>query len=64
MEKEEENGARVQKQSPPFSEIMQQTVHQHESQITVWLLALEDSFIVINNNQTLSNCCLDQYFQY
>lgn len=46
---------------PPFSEIMQQTVYQHESHITVWLLALEDSFIVINNNQ---NCCLNQYFQY
>lgn len=64
MEKEEENGVRIQKQSPPFIEIMLQTVYQHESQITVWLLASQHSFIVFSTNPTVSSCHLDQHLQY
>lgn len=57
-ETEEENDARVQEQRPPFTGITQQTVYQHESHMTAWLLTSEDSFIVTNTNTAVWSCCL------
>lgn len=55
---------RIQKPTPHSLQTTQQTVYQHESQIAVWLLVLEDSFMVINANPTVWSSCLDQYFHF